>query len=109
MTGQSKPDPAQTDQMSSSDLHDLPDVVASIVSTMRSGRIDRLVVTKGDFHLELERVSRTTEGANAAVSIRQADEENVEAEAEERRYHTITSPMIGTYYSSPQLPVNLHS
>ena len=101
MTGQDLPDLGRSGQQPPEELQDLPDIVASIVDTMRRGRIGRLVVSKGDFHLELERASTPIEAASVSRQDRQSDDDATESESDHGRHHTITSPMIGTYYSSP--------
>ncbi len=82
-------------------LRELPDIVASIVETARRGRVRRLTITHGDFHLELE--SAASEGGNPArrtsepVEVEDAGEPDDEGTSG----HTVTSPMVGTFYVSP--------
>lgn len=101
MTASALPEPEGGDSQTASDLERLPDVVARIVETMRGGRIQRLVVTRGDFHLELDARAAPVESVRtvpAGGSTLASDDE----ESDERpAAHVITSPMIGTFYTSP--------
>jgi acetyl-CoA carboxylase biotin carboxyl carrier protein len=101
MTGQNSPESGPNGAQPAPDLQNLPDVVSSIVDTMRRGRIERLVVTKGDFHLELEaRASRSDVERPAAIAADPVEMDEPEDEVATST-HTITSPMIGTFYTAP--------
>jgi acetyl-CoA carboxylase biotin carboxyl carrier protein len=101
MTHPHDSDPPAQDTNDASELQSLPKVVASIAETMRRNRIERLLLTKGDFHLELESRPARDEGERGlpprAVVIEPDDADT----ADEAHMHIITSPMIGTYYSAP--------
>ena len=92
--------PADGDAKVSSSVQDLPDTVANIVESMRRGRLSRLVVSQGDFHLELEASASVPERQRASVNATE-ETEPVETEESPGSAHIITSPMIGTFYSAP--------
>jgi acetyl-CoA carboxylase biotin carboxyl carrier protein len=81
-------------------LNELPGTIASIVESMGRGSISRLVLSKGDFHLELEAAPRTSSGVNA-LQAAPTDAETGERSQGPSRTHVITSPMIGTFYAAP--------
>ena len=83
-----------------SDIGDLPETVASIVESMKKGRLSRLVVSRGDFHLELEAPASKPERSSAPAS----SSEETDSEAPDEppsTSHVIASPMIGTFYAAP--------
>lgn len=101
MTGRPSPDPEANGSQPSTELQSLPAIVASIVETARKGRIERLVVTQGDFHLELETGSAPSE--NPATRTRDAVPVSTDddVEGDNTSIHIVTSPMIGTFYAAP--------
>ncbi|HLT18271.1 MAG TPA: acetyl-CoA carboxylase biotin carboxyl carrier protein [Thermomicrobiales bacterium] len=103
----SRPDELRTEQTAAqhtSDLADLPSLVAEIVETMRKGNLKSLEVSRGDFHLSIKSFGR--EAAPRVASANQSDG-NVAAAHDDSvaeaspSVHTITSPMIGTFYVAP--------
>ena len=92
----------RTDAGESDSLHDLPDIVARIVESMRKGQIDRLSLTKGDFQLDLRTGSQTAERDRTPTAAPQTHvEPPVTSAGSAGTEYTITSPMIGTFYVSP--------
>jgi len=83
------------------DLIGLTDVVEAMVDTMRRGRIDRLVVTRGDFHLELEAGGQPDKRTRSHSPDEQPLDPDEPELVDENGKHIITSPMIGTFYTSP--------
>lgn len=102
MTGQNPPEPDPNGSQPATELQSLPDIVASIVDTVRRGRIERLVLTQGDFHLELEAAGSASGDNRVSQSPESRPAESVtEQESDVSSIHVITSPMIGTFYVGP--------
>lgn len=101
MTDQHRPVAQSEGSPSASDLSGLPEIISSVVDAMRRGRIERLVVTRGDFHLELESAGSSPATAPQTAQPASAGEPDDPADEDSANTHVITSPMIGTFYVAP--------
>ncbi|MEZ4523895.1 MAG: biotin/lipoyl-containing protein [Thermomicrobiales bacterium] len=89
------------DENADIDLTGLPDIVDRIVDTMRRGKVDRLILSKGDFHLELRTSGRQAAGTGLPQYMSFAGDEPSSDDSPSADVHTVTSPMIGTFYAAP--------
>jgi acetyl-CoA carboxylase biotin carboxyl carrier protein len=104
----SRPDDLQSQAASvpagDDELASLPSLVAEIVETMRKGNLERLEVSRGDFYLSLQSFSRESVTRPEVAARSGAGTSDLAAETsdvDDVRTHTITSPMIGTFYVAP--------
>lgn len=101
MTGQERHRSNGPADAVNSDLSNLPDIVARIVDTMKQARLDSVVLSKGDFHLELRSKSASSETETKIVSATAPDGVQPSDDEPEQDLHVIKSPMIGTFYIAP--------
>lgn len=101
MTGQERSTANGPADPVDADLNGLPDIVARIVETMKQARLDSVVLTKGDFHLELRSRIATTEPAAPAASATEPDGADHTDDVPGEDVHVVKSPMIGTFYVAP--------
>jgi len=101
MTGQQRPTSNGPADPVGSDLNGLPEIVARIVETMQQARLESVVVSKGDFHLELRSRSASTEPATALVPESGPGGDDPADDQPGEDIHVIKSPMIGTFYVAP--------
>lgn len=101
MTGQDRQTSNGPAEPVDSDLNGLPEIVARIVETMQQARLESVVLTKGDFHLELRSRIATTEQATTVASVTGPDGAGQTEDVPDEDIYVIKSPMIGTFYVAP--------
>ncbi|CAN5709449.1 acetyl-CoA carboxylase biotin carboxyl carrier protein [soil metagenome] len=101
MTDRRRPVEQPHEGAGGSDLVDLPDIVARIVDTMRAARLESIVISKGDFHLELKSMNSSSPPGTSDQSGGRIGEEDAGDGESDDGIHVITSPMIGTFYAAP--------
>lgn len=101
MTDRQQPAEQTREGDAGTELVDLPDIVARIVDTMRAARLESIVISKGDFHLELKSMNSSSPPGTTDQSARSGgDADTIESNSDDS-VHVITSPMIGTFYAAP--------
>ena len=82
-----------------SSTEELIGAVRELISLMSKGGISELDLTSGDVSIRLR--GTATQAAAQAPSTTEAQPESSAPAARQAESHTITAPMIGTYYAAP--------